>query len=546
MNPGFVEGVSAVRLRKRCLGTRGNRRRQTAAGDDFVFVAGDDCDMPVWKPQVLSTDGQNWLDAFPERGPAGRHRRSEVLHSRKIAILLCRIASLGTVQRIIHTRGLDPPGIEHSVLVLTSYLLLTINDRYGLVAALTGTILVYATSVRLVPRATLFGLSLFPILIYSLFMYASTRERSWLWVIPPVLIVWGNLHGSYLIGVWILGGFSFGLFLEYFFWDHVATRDLVTYLLVLAVLFSGLMVVKPIPDSMIFDRATSLMSGETALFSGGGKMNESEEWSLPSLKNVTHDLFLSDRPYVAPEFSYSLKYVERPDDYVFLFLLLPLLGLYLAFRATPKKIALLFGVLFAFWIGVAFQRAMIYAVLTGGFVLVPDAFPARPSIQSVSEHLALPLRTILAGMVLFGAVWFLEFSIILSDLRSTVGSQIRPYWELGWGRHSYFRSELSRKLLRKYPERKVYNEPSIGGILLYEWWPRKKVFWWPKTSDFSRSILAKRARGGIDLGFLKRNNFTLAVVSTRFAEGAKNPYARSDDWVQVGQDQLLTAYCQCE
>jgi hypothetical protein len=369
--------------------------------------------------------------------------------------------------------------------------------------------------------------------------------RAWLWVIPPVLIVWGNLHGSYLIGVWIFGGFSFGLFLEYFFWKHVATRDLLTYLLVLAVLFSGLMVVKPVPDSMILDRVTNLVTGETALFSGRGKVNESEEWSLPNLKNVTHDLFLSGRPYVAPEFSYSLKYVERPDDYVFLFLLLPFLGLYLVFRTTPKKVALLFSVLFAFWIGVAFQRAMIYAVLTGGFLLVSDAFRAQPFIRSLSANLALPLRTILAGMVLFGFVWFLEFSIILSDLRTTVGSQIRPYWELGWGRHSYFRSELPRKLLRKYPERKVYNEPSIGGILLHEWWPRKKVFWWPKTSDFSQTILAKRARGGIGLGFLKRNNFTLAVVSTRFAEGTENPYTKSDDWARVGQDQLLTVYCRC-
>jgi hypothetical protein len=69
-----------------------------------VFVAGDNCNVTVREPQMLSTDGQDRLDTLLKGGSAGRHRRSEVLHSREIAIPLVRIAPLVPVQRIIHSR----------------------------------------------------------------------------------------------------------------------------------------------------------------------------------------------------------------------------------------------------------------------------------------------------------------------------------------------------------------------------------------------------------------------------------------------------------
>lgn len=276
-------------------------------------------------------------------------------------------------------------------------------------------------------------------------------------------------------------------------------------------------------------------------------MSESadQEWTIPTLKNFTHDLFLSNRPYVGHEFSYTLEKIERPNEYIFLFVLLPLFLLYLFLGFRPRSLSFLVGIFFSLWIGLAFQRALVYFSITVLLLIVPLWARYEENIFFKGKGFSLSFRTIFAAFIIFLSVWFLEISVILGNFEDRFGSHLRPYWEMGFGRHSRFKSDIPKKILRKYPDKKVFNELALGGILLYHWWPYKKVFWWPKTSDLAHSILRKRQRGQIGYKYFREKDITLSIVSFKFMDQERNPYELLPNWKLWERDQLMGVYCQC-
>jgi hypothetical protein len=64
------------------------------------------------------------------------------------------------------------------------------------------------------PRPQLFSFALFAVMQYLLYLY-KWKEKNLLWVLPPLFLVWSNLHGGYTLGFLLIGTIILGEILNH-------------------------------------------------------------------------------------------------------------------------------------------------------------------------------------------------------------------------------------------------------------------------------------------------------------------------------------------
>jgi len=75
----------------------------------------------------------------------------------------------------------------------------------------------FSASQRIVScRTLIFSFMLFPALFLVLLNYASTGKKKYLYLIPPVFLIWVNLHGEFLAGIIFLFAYTTGYCIDNF------------------------------------------------------------------------------------------------------------------------------------------------------------------------------------------------------------------------------------------------------------------------------------------------------------------------------------------
>ncbi len=101
-----------------------------------------------------------------------------------------------------------------SLLVVLVYVLCSVYSGNAKLSLLGGLIGWFFGTIGLAIRPLILG-HLFLVLELLVVYLARTRSRYWLWALPPLFAVWVNCHGSYALGLVVLGVFLVCSFLEF-------------------------------------------------------------------------------------------------------------------------------------------------------------------------------------------------------------------------------------------------------------------------------------------------------------------------------------------
>jgi len=286
-----------------------------------------------------------------------------------------------------------------------------------------------------------------PFVIYLLVLegWASGRlRRSWLLVLPPIMVFWVNAHGAFVLGLVLLGIFGLGELLSKLL-KQGSTRswsDLAQ--------LSGLSVVTGLA-TFINPRGIGIVEYVVDLMTDPPSQGLVIEWQPPTPSGIANTVF-----------------------YVSIVVLLLVLA-YSRFRPTPTDILLLVGFLWLAWNG---QRYVIWFGLTAMPILVQaarglwDRFPVSPGRRN---SLNTALAVVLFVPVLAVQPWWVE-SIPLPD----------TYWSQVW-RGSEVGPLIDTKTplaaaayLEEHPGGHLFNEMGYGSYLIWAV-PEQEVFIDPRV-----------------------------------------------------------------
>ena len=101
-----------------------------------------------------------------------------------------------------------------SALVALLYWLCSAYSGNAKVALLGGLIGWFFTTVSLAIRPLILG-HIFLVVELLILHFARRRNHRWLWVLPPLFALWVNCHGSFALGLLVLGIFAFCSFIQF-------------------------------------------------------------------------------------------------------------------------------------------------------------------------------------------------------------------------------------------------------------------------------------------------------------------------------------------
>lgn len=397
----------------------------------------------------------------------------------------------------------------------------------------------YCVSTRIIARDSIFGLVLFTCVFFVWGIYIRKKDRRFLWIIPIILVFWSNLHGSFQIGGLLLFAIWVGSVLEYLLFRSIPLRTLISIFLVGTLSLLSVHLVKPQPGTIILSQFNSLIKGTTSHTetveieqSATSERNYKNDFKK-LLKNISHDLLIKSRPHISHEFQFSLKRISGLD-YIGFFILVPTFLIIFLFTRADHKL-LNFIVFFSIvWVGLSFQRSVAYMNI--GILMLLMIYPPKKSLFSASRTTKIfenfftssRVASVLLIICFTGSVWF----------AFKKGIPI-------WGKHPSLKSEIPVHLSRQYKDDPIYNEAFLGSLLLFEWWPQKKVFWWQKFTSYQKDFLIRIKQKNSLFDLNQEYNFKIFLMTTRSVEDRTLLFEKNPEWKTIAKDHLMTAFCKC-
>ncbi|MFB6354952.1 MAG: hypothetical protein ABEJ65_00355, partial [bacterium] len=85
-------------------------------------------------------------------------------------------------------------------------------------------------------------------------------------------------------------------------------------------------------------------------------------------------------------------------------------------------------------------------------------------------------RTIRVALIC--VVIFLYGSLSFHIYRGSLGKKLmgNTYHRIGYGVHHQFAPDLGQYVLKHYPDQQIFTDHNVGSHLIWQWWPRKKVY----------------------------------------------------------------------
>lgn len=412
------------------------------------------------------------------------------------------------------------------ILILIGRLL----ERRGVTSFVLLVIAGFSLEPRLLVRAALFG----P-LFFTLLVYLWLRSRTYvllLWLVPPLMVLWGNLHGSFALGYVFLFGAIFGRLRN----ESIPVRETVLPLIVTVV---AVPIVKPFPHSFLYEKMSSVTGNlilfVVQIFRDTSKIGTG--WGV-SLEWIRDGLF-DQRVIVAPEFQPTFYHFRYFSDYAFWGGLALLVVCFLSKKVDWERLGplVLLGL-----IGISINRAapyfLIALLMTMGrdlekMVIIDagngsDFPPGLPESFSSVKRLVMSLLTLV---------------ILISVLRW--GQKPAEGWlfknkQYGFGLVSRFANETTTDFLAEGSggSRIYSNVRGVSAYLLFRLWPRFRTMDYGKTEawprNFQEDLMRRKSQGDFE-GLADRYKISAAVIfGVRSRQWAY--WRNREGWKQVYED----------
>lgn len=354
------------------------------------------------------------------------------------------------------------------------------------------------------PQMTSFFLS--TVVLYLLYMY-KYKKVDRLWLIPPVMLVWGNLHAGFSIGFIFMGGVIAGEILGRLLnpqGDNVVSWQGIRKLIIIALISVAALVINPYGLKML------LVPFQTV--SIGALRDFIQEWNSPNF--------------------------QGRQTWPFIFMIFGLIG---ALGATSKKLditdfvlvcgtafmALLYGRNIAVFAVVATPILTYYldaALNERGWILKP--------IQRVTRRQAR-INAILLGLIVFGAL----ANMIAVLAPASVETAQRAFLPI----------DVAEFIEAEQPAGPMFNSYNWGGYLMFAL-PDYPVYVDGRTDLYKDEFLTRylqTAVGGADWReVLDEDGINMVVVESR--SGLALNLREEPGWTLVYEDEKAVIFTRDE
>lgn len=422
------------------------------------------------------------------------------------------------------------------ILALTVFLLLhsLMDHRINAWTFLILVLFIFGIHQKLTLRTAIFSVPCS--VLFSLFLIRSRdKNHLWLYAIPPLLVLWGNLHGSFLLGIVLFCLYGAGQILDHLIGPQNPSPPLRTIVITLALSITGIVFVKPFPMihvhnahnlPLIDDPSRGQIKNKKTTSEFSHRRNRSErEFSLPvQITRSVRNIIFSSKPGRSVEFQSPL----RRGDLLFVWIGLLAGGLLLAVfvrTRSYRSFAWSLTISGLTIVSLTTIRTIGYFVLIGGPITLFLANYRGGFFWK--NHVVLYLHSLLVALL---AGTILAFSLT-GKVNYLTGFNEQ---KIGVGPIRKFSNEIPDFVLANHAHEKVFNGYSIGSFLVWRWWPHKKVFQDTKISAYHpRFQFARKTLSPAEL--FSRYKLRLAVVE-RINPLTKNFFLSRAGWEALRMD----------
>lgn len=334
----------------------------------------------------------------------------------------------------------------------------------------------YGLSQKLLLRNAIFAVPMVTLFIWLILRWHESNNKYLLFGIPPVLILWSNLHGSYLAGIVLLACFTMGYLLDEYLLNRRLPEQFGELIFVFLLSFIGVMFVKPVPDYSIWNGIVQLPG-----------LIDSNDFNISNwLRGTTgHGTFTS---LVEPGGLQSpLFYPQAIFVWTSILLILAGVGGFLRNSHLRLRWFLWVPVVSIVLLGTTALRFVGFVPL----VIVPFLFYAVKS----GKGAVFPGKRY-GSALLIGLFFGLSLYGIFSGNLTRV-TQIKNH-QIGAGFIPRYRSEIPVDTLKMFPGERCYNHYDLGGYLIWSWNYKKKVLIDSRSWAYETAFLKNYYYGSLE------------------------------------------------
>ncbi len=400
-----------------------------------------------------------------------------------------------------------------SLIITATYLIILVlcwqnSHKWGVTSfCLIFTILlgIYAWNVR--PQAIAFLIGM--IFLYAIYAYRRGANRAWLAVFPLGMLVWVNSHGSFLVGLLLLGIWlgdeTWQVYAAWRKGKRYSFQQLMTAAVIL-LLTTGVCTLNP--------RGMGIISYLITMTSNPAVQNTVPEWLPPSFTSPIGPIYFISILFSAVVLALSPR---RPSFYQ--------LATFVAFAA----------------LGLWTTRGVVWFGLVMAPVLADHLSAIRGGIP-INQQLLIPnqkerfvnsgILCLLISLALISLPWFRGLIPMRADYRSPI-TQDTPVAAASF-------------LVEQQPDGRIFNDMAFGSYLIWAAQPDYKVFADPRIELFPQDIwddyqVISRAAPGWEQKLVDYEIRTLFLNPSVQGQLVQR-VAGSDQWRLIYQDETAQIY----
>jgi hypothetical protein len=300
------------------------------------------------------------------------------------------------------------------------------------------------------PQGITFLIACFYLL--AIFEYNKSFRWSWLIIFPLGMLVWVNSHGTFVIGIAIIG-----IWWGHILWETIRKR-VVTHrpLDKKSMLFPSIFLGITLLTCLANPRGWGIIDYVRTLTGNSVVQNLVTEWAPPSFNSMMGTIFLSGLMGTAILLALSPK---RPNFYqIFLFLMFGILAL-----KTSRGIV---------WFGLVMAPVVVDHL--SAVVNQLRKSEQKPAVGEGSRTLNILFTILLVGMGILSLPWFKSY-LPLPAAKAGLISAETPVL-------------ATEFLLEEKPPGRIFNAMSFGSYLIWAAYPEYQVFVDSRIELFSEQV----------------------------------------------------------
>lgn len=419
-------------------------------------------------------------------------------------LLLYAVSALGGVELLMLSRNV----LAAILLTLVAFESRRRNRSWRLTGVTVGLAGILAFN-NITVRPQMWAWVPFGLFLFILGRYSDQRLRArWLLVLPVLMMFWVNIHGSFVLGLAIIGAYLVGevvrrllLSAEALDWTGVRTLALATFGVGFATLANP--------------RGGEIITYVAGLLNDLPSQKLIIEWQPPSPSGLTNTLF-----------------------FVSILLLLTVTALS-ARPFSPTDLILLCGFLWLAWSG---QRYIIWYGIVAMPMLVQGLTKLRESRAQVTRTVPDPVTFLLTGLILTSLVlvqpWFVQDLALPGPYAGRMLARPAPPLV------TPDTPVAATEYLRANPGGQLFNELGQGSYLIWAL-PEQQVFIDPRIELFPLPLWVdyieiSRGRAAIEL--LARYGVGRVMLNRELQPGLSATLAYAGEWAREYQDQHVEVW----